>query len=86
MKVYGYEPTEEQIESALEYMKSSTTFKAKDIEGVLINNGVPRVGNFGIYKWQCDYIAHRLTDRLLQKLRKKGDIQLVARTVWIWAN
>jgi hypothetical protein len=84
MKVYGFEPTEKQINSAIDYMKSSVTFKAKSIERVLITNGVPETGNLGTYKWQCDYIAHRMADRLIQKLRKEGKISLVDRAAWEW--
>lgn len=84
MKVYGYEPTDEQLNKAMDYMKGMTSFKAKEIEGVLINEGVPEYEERNYRSFA--FIAHRVTDRLIQKLRKAKKIELESFQKWKWVD
>lgn len=83
MKVYGYEPTEKQINEAIKYMQSSLAFRSRNIEKILISEGVPEKQS-RLYSYV--FVAHRVADRLLQKLRKEGKIKLVARATWQWVD
>ena len=79
MKVHGFEPTEAQLNKAIEYMKSSSSFGVKNVENLLIAEGVPKYEKY-------NFIAMRVADRLIQKLRKQGKIETRYRALWNWVE
>jgi hypothetical protein len=73
MEVNGREVAQEVIDKCIFRMKSAP-FKASEIETICANMGVEsRHGS-----------AMRLADRLIQRERKSGNIELKTRPYWFW--
>ena len=85
MRAYGYKLKEEQLKAAIDYMKASTNFRSNDIKCILINEGVPEIGNFHS-RFDVQYTAKVITNRLLQILKKEGKIQLEPYSIWKWSD
>ena len=70
MKVLGHEITDEQIAAGLAVM--SGHFRLITVVGSLVRAGVPADG----------YVANRAANRLLQRERKAGRIEVAGPGVW----
>ena len=77
INVYGFNVSPE-IQALLIQKMKSAPFRAVDIENEAIRLGVP-------VSHQREHVAMRLTDRLIQRERKLGNIEL-RRPVWVWVG
>ena len=75
--VYGYDVSTDVQALLIQKMKSAP-FLASDIENEAIRLGVPSSN-----RREC--IAMRLADRLIQRERKSGNIEL-RRPAWVWVG
>lgn len=78
MIIHGNTITEEQERAALARMSSAFVFS--DIEKAFIEAGVPELQRVGVSN---KHIAGRAADRLIQRERKAGNIQLGAKSQWL---
>jgi len=75
--VHGYTVTEE-IQAQLVAKMKAGPFKASDIVAEACRLGLPRS-----YSTHHEPVAMRAADRIIQRERKAGNIEL-HRPVWIW--
>lgn len=75
MKVYGHVITDFQIENAVKILKDKGDFTFNQAMMALEGCRVP----------SRNLISYRAADRLLQKMRKNGQIEFNG-SAWVWAN
>jgi hypothetical protein len=79
MLSYGIEITAPQQEACFERMRAGG-FRAKEIETLLVKLGVPETSG---YSFQPQYPALRAADRLIQNMRKAGNLRHSG-GIWNW--
>ena len=75
MKVYGHKIKNYQIELVVESLRKESSFRLSKVEGLLIGAGVQ----------SYDGTAYRAADRLLQNMRKNGQIEFNGKE-WEWVK
>jgi hypothetical protein len=80
-EVFEYEITDAQIGRALAECRNDNRIGLYELSGALQRAGVPSMIRVGTFNQPEENVAYRASDRLLQKLRKSGEI-ICAKGKW----
>ncbi|MDA0152237.1 hypothetical protein OH460_07985 [Vibrio sp. Makdt] len=81
MTEYGIGIPKEVVNDALKMLKAEEKFSLAMLEHQLIKRGIPHYGGTDGKK---GYVANRIDDRIIQKLKREGHIKLSNERVWQW--
>lgn len=81
INVYGVEVTSETLTLIVEKLKGYDKFVAKTVEDLVVSFGVPYSTGEGC---TYQYVANRVSDRLLRNLRKQKLISYGTDRMWSW--
>lgn len=78
--INGYAVPESQVKGAISMLPSEWT--AGEFQTALLKNGVPEREDGRFQDWRARPIAQRVADRLMQRWRKSGKIELLPNRRW----
>ena len=82
LTAYGICIPKEEINDALQVLRTNEKFSLAMLEHQLIKRGIPHHGGANGKK---GYIANRVADRIIQKLKREGHIKYSNERVWQWS-